>query len=135
VERIVAIHTQLLYFEGVETTDPTAENMRVARYRMERRDQAHRQLLSAVKMLATVRNLVARTQTIQVQLVNPPMPHSAVAPIIAGANGDEPAAKVQTVQAEKVAVNGPAHPVNRINGAMNGHRNRFAGVLESATTE
>jgi hypothetical protein len=135
VDRIVACHVQTMYADAMEATDPTAENMRVARYRMDRRDQAHKQLMSAVKTLTTVRNLVARTNVIQIQVLNPPMPHSAVAPIIAEANGDEPAAKERTMQAEKVAVNGLAHPVNRLNGAMNGHRNRFAGVLEPVTTE
>ena len=74
----------------METTDPTAENMRIARYRMDRRDQAHRQFLSAVKMLATVRNLVARTKTIQIELLNPPMVHSPAAPSMPKANGKQP---------------------------------------------
>ena len=63
VDRILACHVEVLYFGAMETTDPTAANTRVARYRMDRGAQAHKQFLSAVKMLATVRNLVARTQT------------------------------------------------------------------------
>ena len=57
VDRILACHVEVLYFEAMETTDPTAENMRVARYRMDRGAQAHDSFV-AVKMLATVRNLV-----------------------------------------------------------------------------
>ena len=128
VDRILATHVQLLYFEAMETSDPTAENMRVARYRMERQDQAHRQFLSSVKMLATVRNLVARTQTIQVQLVNPPMTHSAVAPIVGGVvNGEQPVAD----STRATRFNG----VNRIVGKLNGHQERFGELLEPTPTK
>jgi hypothetical protein len=134
VDRILACHVQVLYFDAMETTDPTAENMRVARYRMDRRDQAHRQFLSAVRMLATVRNLVARTNVIQIELLHPPMVRSPVAPISKGANGEEPMVRAQTMQAEKSPLNGAAWPINRING-VNGHYNRFADVLEPATAK
>ena len=30
MDRILATHVQVLYFEAIETTDPAAENMRVA---------------------------------------------------------------------------------------------------------
>ncbi len=104
VDRILACHVQVLYFDAMETTDPTAENMRVARYRMDRRDQAHRQFLSAVRMLATVRNLVARTNTIQIELLHPPMVHPSVSPVVPSTNGEQP---------------------NRFNGHANGAKNRF----------
>lgn len=87
VDRILACHVQVLYFDATETTDPTAENMRVARFRLDRRDQVHRQFLSAIKMLATVRNLVARTNVIQVELLHPPVVQAPVAPIMPGTNG------------------------------------------------
>ncbi len=80
VDRILATHVQVLYFEAMETTDPAVENMRLARYRIDRREQAHRQFLSAVKMLATVRNLVARTNVIQIELLHPPAVHAPASP-------------------------------------------------------
>ena len=121
VDRVLACNVQVLYFDAIETTDSTAENMRVARYRMDRRDQAHKQFLSAVKMLATVRNLVARTQTIQVQLINPPLVHppaTSSAPIVGARGGDEPV--IGNGQAAGVGV-------NRWNS-----RNRMAGIMETA---
>ena len=116
VDRILATHVQVLYFEAVETTDPTAENMRVARYRMDRRNQAHRQFLSAVKMLATVRNLVARTNVIQIELLHPPIGQAPVTPIMPSANGAKKAPHAKPA---------PSHNgVNRFNGS------RLAGVAE-----
>jgi hypothetical protein len=55
VDRILACHVAVLYFEAVETTNPGGENSRVAKYRMQRQDQANRQFLASVKTLATVR--------------------------------------------------------------------------------
>jgi len=43
VDRILACHVAALYFEAVEPSDPGGENGRVAKYRMQRQDQAHRQ--------------------------------------------------------------------------------------------
>jgi hypothetical protein len=138
IDRVLATHVQVLYFEAMETTDPTAENMRVARYRMDRRDQAHRQFLSAVKMLAMVRNLVARTNTIQVQFLNPPMGQSAATPIVPMANGEQPPTYNGPTNRIKDLTNPPpAKPVNGANGkfnGMNGHA-RFNNPLEPATAE
>ena len=123
VDRILACHVQVLYFEAAETSDPTAENMRLARYRLDRRDQAHRQFLAAVKTLATVRNLVARTNVIQVELLHPPAAQMSSEPIVHGANGEQPVGAGQHLR--QAPVNGAAKPINRVNGAMNGHRSRF----------
>jgi hypothetical protein len=87
VDRILAAHVQVLYFEAVDTADPTGENNRVARFRMDRRDQAHRQFLSAIKMLATVRNLVARTNVIQVELLAPTTFRSPATANVSTVNG------------------------------------------------
>jgi hypothetical protein len=136
VDRILACHVQSLYFDAMETTDPTAENMRVARYRMARRDQAHRHFLSAVKMLATVRNLVARTNVIQIELLNPPMVHAPAAPIVPMANGEQPQSRNgHTNKTRNGSKTKTAGPVNRVSGAMSGQRNRFADVLEPTTAE
>jgi hypothetical protein len=128
VDRILATHVQVLYFEAMETTDPTAENLRVARYRMDRRDQAHRQFLSAVKMLATVRNLVARTQTIQIELLNPPMVHSPAAPIMPRASGEQSqTSNGQTSRGKngsKAVMIRPTKGVNRLSG------NRLSAILD-----
>jgi hypothetical protein len=123
VDRILACHVQVLYFDAMETTDPTAENMRLARYRMDRRDQAHRQFLSAVKMLATVRNLVARTTVIQVELLNPPVVRSPATPIVPMAGGEQPSMYDGRANGAK----------NRLNGAgsING-RNRVSQILAPA---
>ena len=104
VDRIIATHIELLYFTAMEATDPTGENMRAARYRMDRKDQANRHFLAAVKMLATVRNLVARTNVIQIELLHAPIAHSPVSPVVPSANGEQP---------------------NRYNGHTNGAKNRF----------
>jgi len=109
----------------VETADPTAENMRLARYRMDRRDQAHKQLLTAVKTLTTVRNLVARTNVIQVEFLNPPTIRSPAAPIVPAANGEQP--EMNGIQATRAAM-----PTNRINGTLNGYHNRMNDILEPA---
>lgn len=147
VDRILACHVQVLYFEAMETMDPTSENMRLAPYRMDRRDQAHRQFLSAVKMLATVRNLAAKTNVIQVELLSPVTPHSSAQSVIPTANGDQPqgrngcngknridaeAAKTakgdqpattrcKAKHAKKVNGNGSAQPINGHN-RLNGNR-------------
>ena len=126
VDRVLATHVEVLYFEGIETTDPTAENMRVARYRIDRREQAHRQFLSAVKMLATVRNLVARTNVIQVELLNPPMIHSPAAPIVPMANGEQLPVYNGHANRVKNRFNADvAGSINRLNG------NRMSGILET----
>jgi hypothetical protein len=117
IDRILAAHIQAIYFDAIETTDPTAENLRVARYRMDRRDQAHRQFLSAVKMLATVRNLVARTATIQVEMIHRTVPKSPRLPMIMGVYGEEP--NVQSGQMFEANSRFDAQAVNgmsRING-------------------
>ena len=131
VDRILATYVQVLYFEAMETTDPTAENMRVARYRMDRRDQAHRQFLSAVKMLATVRNLVARTNVIQIELLHPPMVHSPASPIVPSANGEQPnrynGHTNGTANRFNIEATEPVNGANRING-----RNRVSNILTPA---
>jgi hypothetical protein len=147
VDRILAAHVQLLYFEAVDTTDPSGENARVARYRMDRRDQANRHFLSAVKMLATVRNLVARTNIIQVALLHPPMARSPVAPILATANCDEPGLgsgqtegrknglgtdATEPVQAGRNGKGTMAAAVNGSSHQMNG--NRVAHLLDTVAT-
>jgi hypothetical protein len=129
VDRILATHVAVLYFEAMETTDPTAENMRLARYRMDRRDQAHRQFLSAVKMLATVRSLVARTNVIQVAFCNPPMAHLPAAPIVPGANGDEPHRHNGHANGVKNRFDADvAGPINRIK-KINGHNRRSKRLM------
>jgi hypothetical protein len=129
VDRILACHVQVLYFEAMETTDPTAENMRMARYRMDRRDQAHRQFLSAVKMLATVRNLVARTQTIQIELLNPPMVHPPTAPIMPMAYGEQ--SQTSNGQTSRGKNGSKAEMIGPINGGNRLSGNRLAGILDS----
>ena len=126
VDRILACHVQVLYFEAMETTDPTAENMRLARYRMERRDQAHRQFLSAAKMLATVRNLVARTNVIQVELLHPPVVHPPTPSTV-------PSAKAKQPNKCDGYVNGAIDRSDRKPGKqVNG--NRMAGMLNPIVT-
>jgi hypothetical protein len=124
VDRILACHVQVLYFEAMETSDPTAENMRLARYRMDRRDQGHRQFLSAVKMLATVRNLMARTNVIQVEFLHPPVVRSPAAPIVPHANGEQPPVHNRVMNGFDPEV---AKPINRING-----HNRISDLLTPA---
>jgi hypothetical protein len=131
VDRILACHVQVLYFEAMETTDPTAENTRLARYRMDRRDQAHRQFLSAVKMLATVRNLMARTNVIQVEFLHPPMVHSPAAPIMPHANGEQPPTYNGRANGVENRFNGDTtKPVNGYS-RINGH-NRISDLLMPA---
>jgi len=123
IDRILATNVQAMYFDAMETTDPTAENMRVARYRMDRREQAHKQFLSAVKMLATVRNLVARTNVIQVELIHkPPTP----SPIMAGANGSMYQGKASGAQ--RASHTEPATSFNGVNRFGAGRR---AGITET----
>ena len=54
---------------------------------MDRREKPTGSSLSAVKTLATVRNLVARTNVIQIELLHPPTIQAPVTPIMPGANG------------------------------------------------
>ena len=132
VDRILACHVQVLYFEAHEAQNPGGRNPKLDQYLLTRQDQAHRQFLSAVKTLATVRQLAART--IQVELIHTPVGQACTKPIIASpANGDQPGMdNVQTTEPKKMPVNG----VNRINGmGMNGHQNRFGSVLEPATAK
>jgi hypothetical protein len=81
---------------------------------MDRGAQAHKQFLSAVKMLATVRNLVARTNVIQVELIHPPVVQASVTPIMPGTNGTTKAPRAE-----------PAP-------SFNGHK-RFNGRLAGLT--
>jgi hypothetical protein len=130
IDRILAAHIQALYFDAIETTDPTAENLRVARYRMDRQDQAHRQFLSAVKMLATVRNLVTRTATIQVKMIHRSVPATPMQPMIAGAYGED--RDVQSGQMFEANSRFDAQAVNGIN-RINGH-GRVRELLASSRT-
>ena len=134
VDRVLAAHLQTAYFDAYEAQRPGGQNAKLDQYLLKRQDQAQRQFLYAAKTLATIRQLAARTQTIEVRLINPPMVHSPVAPIITKANGEEPIAKAQTMQPEKSSVNGSAWPINRING-VNGHHSRFTDLLEPATAQ
>lgn len=128
VDRILACHIEVLYFEAMETTDPTVENMRVARYRMDRGAQAHKQFLSAVKMLATVRNLVARTNVIQVELLHPPMIQAPVTPIMPGTNGKHPSMRNGHANGAKKTPR--AEGAASFNGVSTFNGSRMAGVLE-----
>ena len=115
-DRILACHVQVLYFDAMETTDPGAENMRLARYRVERREQAHRQFLSAVKMLATVRNIAARTHTIQVELLRRPSIHPVNMPIVGAAYGEQPPMSGAVMHEPDVRAAAPLNGKNRLNG-------------------
>jgi hypothetical protein len=100
---------------------------------MQRKDLAHRQYLSAIKMLATVRQLTAKT--IRVELIsNPTVPHTS--PIITTANGDEPRmGNGKGKRKKKRPANKPRKPingVNRLNGKLNGHKNRHNGIVAPA---
>lgn len=128
VDRILATHVQVLYFEAMETTDPAVENMRLARYRIDRREQAHRQFLSAVKMLATVRNLVARTNFIQVEVVQRPMNMQAPSAKTPACNGVKPLVDMDQVSpatGSTKLMNGYSRLMDRFNG--NG--NCMAGIM------
>lgn len=125
VDRLLAVHVQVLYFEAIEAAAPGGENIRLGEYRMDRQDQAHRQFLSAVKMLATVRQLTART--IQVELVQPRFTNPMQS-IIPGANGDEPGTSRFATNRNSTAGMGTAGPANG-NGRMHG-RDRLSGLLQ-----
>ncbi len=99
---------------------------------MDRRDQAHRQFLSAVKTLATVRNLVARTQTIQIELLNPPMAYTPAAPIMPMVGGEQSNTHSGYANGAKNRFGAEAMPpVNGVGGRINGH-NCVSEVLVAA---
>jgi len=85
VDRVLACYVAVLYFEAHEAQQPGGQNKRWDEYRLTRQDQAHRQLLSAVKALANVRQLASKS--IQVELI-----HKSVAatPVIPVAKRDQP---------------------------------------------
>ncbi len=128
INHILGANVRTLYFEALDTQAPQGENVRLAEFRMRRQDQAHRQFLSAVKMLATVRQLAART--IQVELIQRP-PHGGLqVPIIKGVNGEEPGV-ARPVGAGVHQASGNAAPAvgyHRLNGKVNGHCSRIAGL-------
>lgn len=122
VDRILATHVQVLYFETMEAQIP-GENRRLAQYRLQRQDQAHRQFLSAVKTLATVRNLMAKT--IQVELVQRVPVAQPLKPLIAEANGEQP-----LVPRRKTGACATIASTNRVNGC-----NRLRHLLDPVGTD
>jgi hypothetical protein len=86
IDRILACYVQVSYFDIHEGQNPSGQNIKFDKYRMHRQDQAHRQFLSAVKQLATVRQLAAKT--IQIEWVNPPTTPPSKAPIVPDAHGE-----------------------------------------------
>jgi hypothetical protein len=109
-DRIAACYVQVLYFEAHEANPSGGQHAKFDKYQMSRHDQANRQYLAAIKMLATVRQLVAKTATIQVEMIHRSVPETPKRPIIGGTNGEQP----RTSTAE--AVNGH----NRVNDPIRG---------------
>jgi len=136
VDRILACYVQVLYFDSHEGQYPGGQNSKFDQYRMQRQDLAHRQYLSAIKMLTTVRHITVKT--IQVEFISKPaMPHAP--PIITAANGDKPRmGDGKGKRKKKRPVNktrGPINKVNRLNGNRNGHKNRLSGIVAPAMAE
>jgi hypothetical protein len=75
-DRVLACHLQLLFFEATEGQILDKDNPRLAVFNSKRQDQAHRQYLSAIKMLATVRQMMSKT--IHVELLHQPSAPSPV---------------------------------------------------------
>ena len=117
IDRILACHVQVLYFESHEAQNPGGQNPKFDKYRAERQNQAHRQFLSAVKMLATVRNLVARTNVIQIELLHPPAASSPVAPSMYMHDGEQ--------------ANGFSGRVDRFNGHRMAAANGVGAVMNA----
>lgn len=65
VDRILATHVQVLYFEACEAQILSGRNPKLDDYRLRRQDQANRQFLTAVKTLAAVRQLMSRTVLVE----------------------------------------------------------------------
>jgi hypothetical protein len=136
IDRILACHVQVLYFDAHEGQHPGGQNPKLDKYRMLRQDQAHRQFLSAVRTLATVRQLAART--IQVELIHRPADTAPTPSIMPQAYGETtPTYNGPTNRIKDLTNPPPAKPVNGVNGNLNGVNGhaRFNNPLEPATAE
>lgn len=126
-DRIVICSLQAAYFDAIEGQNPGGQNARLDKYRAQRHDQANRQLLAAAKTLATVRQLTARTATIQVEMIHRSADNTPVPPMIIGAHGDQPG--MQDTADDRFGTE-TANLINRI-GKLNGH-NRVSERLMPA---
>ena len=99
VDRILACHVAVLYFDSHEAQNPGGQNAKLDEYRMKRQDQAHGQFLSAAKTLAIVRQLAAKT--IQVELIQRPPVKVPVTPICRARTARTPACVAARLTAER----------------------------------
>ena len=127
IDRILAVYVQTLYLEAQEAQTRESGNVRLARFEMERQNQAHRQLLASIKMLATVCQLTARTNTIQVQLLNPPMSQPTQSPIAPAVNS----ARSEMCNGPKSRFN--AHATTLASGINRLNSSRAVGALDPIT--
>ena len=132
VQRVISCWLQMEWCDAMEAQRAYGQNIKLAEFQMKRAAQAHRDYLTAMKMLATVRNLLVKTNTIQVELVHRTAAQATTRPIIDGpVNGEEPNGSTgQTTP--QAGVNG-AKPINRLNGTTG--RNRFGSLLEAASSK
>lgn len=114
IDRILACQVQVLYFDAHEGQNPGGQNLKLDRYRLERQDQAHRQFLSAVKTLATVRQLAAKA--IQVELIHRHAVAAPTASLIGGAYGEQPMPHNRLGGSFDSEPTKPLNGRNRING-------------------
>lgn len=71
IDRILACHVQTLFFAAHEANHWDAAMTRLNRYRADRQAQAHKQFLSAIKMLATIRKLIPPQIRVQMNVAAP----------------------------------------------------------------
>lgn len=129
VDRILASQVRVSYFEMTEPLNMNSENVCVGRYRMQRHSQAQRDLLSAIKALADVRSLIARTNVSQTKPLDPPTIHSPAAPLVPNANGEMPSISSRSKNGKKSRLNARATKAVKEADGINVH-NRLTGILE-----
>jgi hypothetical protein len=97
VERILGCYVRLMCFEGNEANSFSNQQPKSAKYLMARQEQANRQYLAAIKTLATVRQLVAKTARIEVEMIHRFVPETPQRPIIGQTNGEQPRGNPESV--------------------------------------
>lgn len=115
IERVVSAWLRLHYFESAEAQNDE-QSIRWAELRLKQQVQAERQFRVALDALETVRRA---SRPIAVEIRHPMAVVSQPEPTATGTTSGSTRKAAHT---DHVPINGAAVPINRINGAHNGHR-------------
>jgi hypothetical protein len=126
-ERIAACWIEVEYHRAWLVQHPQADGSKTTQLHEKRFEAAHRRMERTMMTLASIKKLLPRT--IEVQLLQKPTVTSPVESIIGSkVNGEQPPVSNGQATVQATAAMTTHTPINRLNGSMNGHHNRFAAL-------